>query len=81
VSIAHEKGIRGIRYQNFNGSQMLTFGNEVYAKVWNPESLISDIYVGKLSGHQQPIVDAQYLSRAPFIATLDQGNTILFWGI
>jgi WD40 repeat protein len=51
VENAHEKGIRGIRYQNYNGAQMITLGHEVYVKVWSPESLVSDIYLGKLESH------------------------------
>lgn len=30
---------------------MISIGNEIYANVWAPESMVSDMHIGKLSGH------------------------------
>lgn len=81
IDNAHEKGIRKIRYQNCNGAQMMTLGNECYANLWAPESLVSDIHIGKLKGHKKPIIDGQYLGRAPYIVTIDSNNVINFYDI
>ena len=77
----HEKGIRHLRYQNVHGPQMVSIGNELYANVWVPESLVSDIHVGRLKSHKRAITDGQYLFRAPFFVTIDETNLICFWDI
>ena len=77
----HEKGIRHLRYQNVHGPQMVSIGNEIYANVWAPESMVSDIHIGRLKGHKKAITDGQYLNRAPFFVTVDETNLISFWDI
>ena len=51
---------------------MISIGNETYANVWAPESLVSDVHVGTLRGHKKGIVDGAYLKMAPFFVTLDE---------
>jgi WD40 repeat protein len=58
---------------------MISIGNEIYANVWAPESLVSDIHIGKLKGHKKGIVDGSFLNRAPYFVTIDEENTINFW--
>ena len=60
---------------------MVSIGNEIYANVWAPESMVSDIHVGKLKGHKKAIIDGQYLNRAPFFVTIDETSTVCFWDI
>ena len=60
---------------------MISIGNEIFANVWAPESLVSDIHIGKLKGHEKAIVDGQYLNRAPFFVTIDELNSLRFWDI
>ena len=60
---------------------MISIGNEIFANVWAPESLVSDIHIGKLKGHKKSIADGQYLNRAPFFVTIDETNLICFWYI
>ena len=40
----HEKGIKKLRYQQENGGLMISIGNEIYANVWAPESMKSDMH-------------------------------------
>ena len=60
---------------------MISIGNEIYANVWAPESLVSDIHIGKLQGHKKSIVDGQFLNRAPYFVSIDELNQVLFWDI
>ena len=60
---------------------MISIGNEIYANVWAPESLVADIHIGKLRGHKKSIVDGQFLNRAPYFVTIDETNNVFFWDI
>ena len=60
---------------------MVSIGNEIYANVWAPESLVSDIHIGKLRGHKRGIVDGSFLNKAPYFVTIDEENVIFFWDI
>ena len=81
IKESHEKGIRCLRYQALNGAIMISIGNEIYANVWAPESLVSDTNIGRLNGHKKSIVDGSFLNRAPYFVTIDVGNTLHFWDI
>lgn len=60
---------------------MVSIGTEIYANVWSPESLVSDIHIGKLKGHRKAIVDGNYLKKAPFFITIDISCNILIYDI
>lgn len=60
---------------------MISIGNEIFANVWQPESLVSDVHIGKLKGHKVSVVDGDYLDKAPFFVTIDIENVVLFWDI
>jgi len=77
----HDKGIFHLKYQSQNGATMVSIATEIYANVWSPESLVSDIHIGKLKGHKKSIVAGDYLNRAPFFATIDILNMVIIWDI
>jgi WD40 repeat protein len=77
----HTKGITHLRYQTQNGATMVSIATEIIANVWSPESLISDIHIGKLKGHRKAIVDGNYLNKAPFFVTIDMLNNMMIWDI
>ena len=77
----HEKGIRVLCYQKENGGNMISIGNETYANVWTPESLVSDMHNGRLIGHTKSIIDGKFLNNAPFFITIDISNLIIIWDI
>ena len=60
---------------------MISIANEIVANVWSPESLVSDIYIGKLKGHGKSIVDGNFLNKAPFFVTIDITNSLIFWDV
>jgi hypothetical protein len=60
---------------------MISIGNEIYANVWAPESLVSDLHIGRLNGHKKSIVDGHFLNRAPYFVTIDETNVLNFWDI
>lgn len=73
--------IRLLRYRADQGTQMISISSDIEANVWAPESLVSDIHLGKLKGHKKQITDGQYLGRAPYFVTIDETNLICFWDI
>lgn len=58
---------------------MISIGNEIYVNVWAPESMKSDMHQGRLVGHKKPIVDGQFINKAPFFVTMDDINMIFIW--
>lgn len=60
---------------------MISIGNEIYANVWAPESMKSDMHQGRLVGHKKPINDGQFVNNAPFFVTMDDNNMICIWDI
>ena len=60
---------------------MVSIGNEIYANVWAPESLVADIHMGQLKGHKKAIVDGVFLNKAPYFVTIDEINHVFFWDI
>ena len=58
---------------------MISIVNEIYANVWAPESMKSDMHQGRLNGHKKPINDGQFVNKAPFFVTMDDINVIFVW--
>jgi len=56
ISDQHETWINKVRYQP-QSAYLVSLGNEAEANVWAPESLVSKIHIGKLSGHKHAIID------------------------
>lgn len=70
-----------LAYNSHFGGHLVSVGHEIYANVWGPESLISDILIGKLKGHTKPILDSKFISITPFNVTIDEKNNIRVWDI
>ena len=81
ISDNHEKGVRILCYQRENGGNLVSIGNETFANVWSPESLVHDMFAGKLKGHKKAIVDGKFLNIAPYFVTLDILKIIMIWDI
>jgi WD40 repeat protein len=77
----HEKGIKHLRYSFSNGGQMISIGSEIYANVWAPESLVSEVHTGRLKGHKKGIIDGTFLGKSPFFATIDETNLVNIFDI
>ena len=77
----HVLGVKKLAYNSNFGGYLVSVGHEIYANVWGPESLISDILIGKLKGHTKPIIDTKFISQTPFNVTIDEKNNIRIWDI
>ena len=77
----HPKGVKRLSYSAEFGGHLISIGFEVYANVWGPESLISEILLGKLKGHTKPIIDVSFMGTSPFAVTLDEKNNLRLWDI
>ena len=77
----HVKGVKKLAYNGNFGGHLISVGHEIYANVWAPESLISEILIGKLKGHTKPILDTKFIGIAPFNITIDEKNSIRIWDI
>lgn len=70
----HITGIKRLVYNPYFGGHLISVGHEIYANVWGPESIISDILLGKLKGHSRPILDTKFIGKSPFNLTMDESN-------
>ncbi len=77
----HIKGVKKLSYSSHFGGHLISVGHEIYANVWGPESLISDILIGKLKGHSKPLLDTKFIGKTPFNVTIDEKNNIRIWDI
>ena len=77
----HSKGVKKMSYNPYFGGHLVSVGNEIFANVWGPESLISDILIGKLKGHTKPLLDTKFIGKTPFNVTIDEKNNIRIWDI
>lgn len=77
----NNKGIKKLSYYPDGGGFLITIGYEVFANVWGPEAMVSDIHLGKLKGHARPLIDTKFIGRTPFNATIDQTGEIRIWDI
>ena len=64
---------------------MVSIGTEVFANVWSPEAMVSDIFLGKLEEHSSTappaITCGDYLGRSPYFVTIDMANVVKIWDI
>lgn len=81
LSGEHITGVKKLSYNGHFGGHLVSVGNEIFANVWGPESIISDILIGRLKGHAKPLVDTKFVGRSPFNITLDNENILRMWDI
>ena len=77
----HVKGVKKLSYNSHFGGHLISVGHEFFANVWGPESLISDILIGKLKGHSKPLLDTKFIGKTPYNVTIDESNSIRIWDI
>lgn len=77
----HRKGVRRLAYSTVLGGYLVSVGYDVTVNVWAPESVVSDNFLGKLKGHTKPVVEGAFIGRSPFLATVDESNTVRIWDI
>ena len=55
------RGIRGLSYSDYFGSNLLSYGFENHINVWCPEVSITRAYIGKLEGHSSLVVSCKFI--------------------
>ena len=77
----NNKGVKRLSYYPESGGFLISTGYEVYANVWCPEAMVSDVHMGKLKGHTRPLIDTKFIGKTPFNATIDETGEIRIWDI
>lgn len=77
----HKKGVRSLNYSPFHGGNILSVGHENYVNVWSPEGSINRSHIGKLEGHNSPVVCAKFINQTPFCVSVDEKMNVRIWDI
>ncbi|CDW78217.1 UNKNOWN [Stylonychia lemnae] len=72
VLYGHETGIRKISYISNFGGFFCSVGHESSIYVWSPETVQNRPFIGKLKGHQYPVVDAKFLPKTTLLISIDE---------
>jgi WD40 repeat protein len=60
---------------------LVSVAYDMLAKVWQPSNLYGEALLGKLKGHNHPLVSVENLPDKPFVVTVDTKNTIMIWDV
>lgn len=77
----HKKGVRSLNYSPYHGGNILSVGHENYINVWSPEGSINRSHIGKLEGHNAPVVSAKFINQTPFCVSVDEKLNVRIWDI
>lgn len=77
----HKTGVRSLNYTPFHGGNILSVGHEIYVNVWSPEGSIVRSHIGKLEGHNAPVVAAKFINVTPYCVSVDEKMNIRIWDI
>ncbi len=61
TSNSSNRGIRGMSYSSYYGSNLLSYGFDNYINVWCPEVSITRAFIGKLEGHSSIVVLCKFI--------------------
>lgn len=81
IKLAHENSIKKMTYIKEYGGYLVTVSFNMDAKVWQPANIYGEALLGKLKGHNNPIVSVEKLPGQPFVVTVDLVNTIIIWDV
>ena len=56
IKLAHDNAIKKMTYIDDYGGTLVTVGHELFAKVWLPANIYGEPLLGKLKGHNHPLV-------------------------
>ena len=68
----HTTGVRALDYISNMGGFFISVGHETCVHVWSPETAVSKCFVGKLSGHVEPVVDAKFIPDTTLIVSIEE---------
>lgn len=75
------RGIRGLSYNRDYGSNLISYGFEIYINVWCPEVSITRAYIGKLEGHSTLVVVCKFIPGSPNCVSIDDHTNVRVWDI
>lgn len=81
IPLAHDNSIKKMAYIKDYGGYLVSVSYDMHAKVWQPANIYGEALLGKLKGHNHPLVSVGNLPGQPFIMTVDLVNTILIWDV
>lgn len=81
IKMAHTNAIKKMSYIKDYGGYLVSVSFDMYAKVWQPANIYGEALLGKLKGHNHPLVSVENLPDKPFVITVDQQNTIFIWDV
>jgi hypothetical protein len=71
IKLAHENSILKMTYVYDYGGYLVSVGHDCIAKVWSPANIYGEALLGKLKGHNWPLVSVDKLPGQPFVVTVD----------
>ena len=77
----HKNGVRSLNYSPFHGGNILSVGHENYVNVWSPEGSINRSHIGKLEGHNAPVVSSKFINQTPYCVSVDEKMNVRIWDI
>jgi|LauGreDrversion4_2_1035121.scaffolds.fasta_scaffold62693_1 hypothetical protein len=72
IKMAHDNGIKKMTYNKDYGGYLVSVSFDMYVKVWQPSNVYGEALLGKLKGHNYPLVSVDNLPGKPYIVTVDQ---------
>lgn len=81
IKLAHDNAIKKMSYIKDYGGYLISVSYDMCAKVWQPANIYGEALLGKLKGHNHPLVSVGNLPGKPFVITVDQENTIMIWDV
>jgi len=68
----HTSGIRSLSYISVFGGYFLSVSHEPNIYLWSPETACSNPFIGSLTGHTDPVVDAKFVPKTTFVVSIDE---------
>jgi len=81
LSGKHPLGVRQLDYIPDYGGNIVSVGYEREIQVWSPEVSISKCYVGKLEGHNCPVVSCVFFKARPMCVSIDEKGNVRLWDV
>lgn len=77
----HNKGVRSVDYCADYGGNITSVGFEKNIHVWSPEVSWNQCYIGKMEGHNCPVVACKFFAGRPVCASVDELGNVRLWDI
>ncbi|EGR30073.1 hypothetical protein IMG5_143010 [Ichthyophthirius multifiliis] len=75
------RGVLGLSYSSFYGSNLLSYGFQNHINIWCPELSITRPFIGKLEGHSHLVQNCKFMEKSPNIISIDEKCNVRIWDI